>query len=372
MGKIRILHIIAGFIGGGVEEFLYNNIINMPKEDYDISVITYDKLIKSCIDKFKKLDIKIFELNNSNVKDIKNCKAIYNIIKENKFDIVHIHLTEFSMYPCFIARLLNTKIIIAHSHNIYVDSREIERLKFLVHKRITNLLANRYMACSRGAAISLFGKKNVQKNKVKLINNGINIERFKFNEDMRKSVRKQLQIEQDEIVIGNIGRFTEQKNHRFILDVFEKISKVKNNYKLLLIGEGVLKEDIKEYALKLGLKDKVIFKDNTDRIEEIYNAIDYFLFPSKYEGLGMVVIEAQVNGLKVLASYAIPQEAKITNNMKFLSLKTSPEEWAKLIIQESFYERKKIAETAEILKFDSRNTAMELDKYYKSEVCKIK
>ena len=371
MSKIKILHVIVGFIGGGVEEFLYNNIINLPKEDYDISIVAYEKSLKECIDKFKKLDIKIYELNNSNVKDIQNNKFIYNIIKKNKFDIVHVHMTEFSMYPCRVARLLNTKIIIAHSHNIFISNSFIENLKFKMHRKLTKLLSNRYMACSKGAAVSLFGKNNMKNEKVKIINNGINIERFRFNKDIRTSIRKKLKIKNDEILIGHIGRFTEQKNHKFILEIFDKICEMRENYKLLLIGEGHLKEEIKEYAEGLGLNDKVIFKENTEKIEEMYNAMDYFLFPSIYEGLGMVTIEAQVNGLKVLASDVIPQEANITNNIKFLSLKKNPEDWANIIINENLADREKKIRTEKILEFDSRNTAMELDKYYKSEVYRI-
>lgn len=368
MSKIKILHVIVGFIGGGVEEFLYNNIINMPREDYDISIIAYNKSLESCIEKFKKLDIKIYELNNPNVKDRKNNLAIYKIIKENKFDIVHVHMTEFSMYPCLIAKNLNVKVIIAHSHNVYVSNGIAEKIKFMLHKSLTNAFANRYMACSKDAAISLFGNSKVKNNKVTLINNGINLERFLFNKDTREEIREELKIKSDEILIGNIGRFVEQKNHKFILDIFKEICKKSNQYKLLLIGEGKLKDEMKKYALELDINNKVIFKDNTSEIEKMYSAMDYFLFPSLFEGLGIVTIEAQTNGLQVLASDVVPREAQVTNNIKFFSLSASATEWANIILNTEIKDRAENIDIKLLAKFDNKKTAIELDKYYKAEV----
>lgn len=176
-------------------------------------------------------------------------------------------------------------------------------------------VANRYIACSEEAAKFLFGTTD----NVTIINNAIDVKRFTFNEEKRKEIRSFFRLE-DEVVIGHVGRFAAVKNHSFLLDVFCAAYKNNKKTRLMLIGDGELYSDIVQKAEKLGLNEAVLFVGETNNVEAYLNAMDVFVLPSLFEGLGLVGVEAQASGLSVLASEMVPKMIDVTGNVAFLEL----------------------------------------------------
>ena len=195
-----------------------------------------------------------------------------------------------------------------------------------------NSNANNYFACSEEAGEWLFGKKIINNNQLKIFKNAINCTEFKFNEDKRKWMRKELGLE-NKLVIGHVGRFNPQKNHKFLIDIFNEVYKKNKESVLLLVGEGDLLEEMKKYVNKLQLEEAVKFLGLRSDIADLMQSMDVFLFPSKYEGLGVVLIEAQAAGLRCLTSKGTPKEADVTDTVEFLSLEKSAKEWAKIILE---------------------------------------
>ena len=165
----------------------------------------------------------------------------------------------------------------------------------------------------------MYGKKAVQSGKITIIPNAIDLEKFAFNPDKRKLLRQKLGLE-NKFVLGHIGRFVYPKNHSFLIDVFAEVVKVKPEARLMLVGDGELRKNIEEKVVSLGLQDKVLFLGNRNDVADLYNAMDIFLLPSHYEGLPVVGVEAQANGLKCLFSDKVTEESKLIDQFEFISL----------------------------------------------------
>lgn len=207
---------------------------------------------------------------------------------------------------------------IAHSHNTS-SGKGISAFAKNVLQYPLRYIADYFFACSKEAGIWLFGKKIVNTDKFSIIRNAIDIKKFIYNEEKRKMIRKELGIK-NEFVIGNVARFHEQKNQIFLLEVFHNFLETNPNSILLLVGEGDLKDKIQRKADKLNITNKVIFLNSRGDINELMQGFDVFAFPSKYEGLGIVAIEAQCASLPVICSKYVPKEVKITENIEFLPI----------------------------------------------------
>ena len=212
-----------------------------------------------------------------------------------------------------IAKKNGVKIRIAHSHNSGMENTLKGFIKGILIRPYKYLSTHRF-ACSNSAGKFLFGKKNFI-----VIENAIKLEKFLYNLETRCKVRKELKL-QNKFVIGHVGRFCEQKNHNFLIDVFEKVYSINNNSILILIGEGELKEKIQKKVNALNLKDNVMFLGNRRDVDELYQAMDCFVFPSKSEGFGIVLLEAQASGLNVVTSNGVPEEVVVTPNIKLLDM----------------------------------------------------
>ena len=186
----------------------------------------------------------------------------------------------------------------------------------------------------------MWGKKFVEEAKVTIFYNAIDLNKFKRNEEMRTELRKQLHIN-DKFVIGHIGRFCYQKNQEFLIDILKKVKEKKENAVLMFIGEGSTMPDIKEKVNKAGLFDSVIFLGVRDDVNFLCQAMDVFVLPSRYEGLGMVAIEAQAVGIPTIVSTEIPEEAKVTNLIEFLDLNSGAEDWAEKLLSIDLEKEKK-------------------------------
>lgn len=198
---------------------------------------------------------------------------------------------------------------------------------------------------------------------VKVWKNALEIEKFSYDKEIRKRIRNSMNLD-NAFVVGHVGRFIHQKNHLFLLDVFDEIYKIDNSAILLLIGKGDLESEIKKVVKNKGLENSVIFTGNRTDVADLYQAMDAFVFPSFYEGLGMVAVEAEIAGLHVYCSENIPGEAKICQNIHFLSLSDSPKQWAKEIAKCKGCERHSMADSASKSGYDIKNSAKEMSDWY--------
>lgn len=296
-------------------------------------------------------------------------KELYRIFKENNYKIVHSHISTLSVFPLRIAKKAGVPIRIAHSHSTSNKKEWKRNLIKNILRPFSKLYANQFFACSELSGRWLFGEKAFKNDKIKIINNAIDLEKFKFNKEKRNEIRKKLKIDENIILIGHIGRFVTQKNHEFLIDVFNEIIKKRKqenfDSKLILIGQGNLKENIIEKIKYLGLQDYVIFTGQTTNVSDYYNAMDIFVLPSLYEGLPVVGIEAQANGLLCEFSTDMTKETKVLNTTKFISLKETAKKWAEIILEDyKNFKRKNSFDEMTKKNFNIKEEAKKLEKYY--------
>lgn len=359
--KKKIMHMVYGLGNGGVENVIYNYFSRINKDDeYQLTIVTQDKPRTEIKDKFEKIGFKIYELPEKKKNIFKYIKEMRCILKKEKPDIIHSHMTMGNFLPNAIAFFSGIKIRISHSHFAYAETN----VKTFIYKGLGKIFSNRYMACTEDAAKYLFGKniKNVY-----ILKNAIDIKKFKFDEEVREKVRESLKLT-DKYVIGNVGRFTEQKNHEFLIDIFYEVQKTRENVILLLIGEGELKDKIQNKIKTLEIENKVIILENSQNINKLMMAMDVFLFPTLFEGLGIVLIEAQATGLRCVSSDRVPrEELKITNNIEFLSLFDDKITWSSKVLEDNNEQR----DCVQIKKFEEKGYSIEkevnkLKEYYEN------
>lgn len=324
---MRILHVVSNIsIRNGIMVVLMNYFRNIKDDNVMFSFLYYNETEESFEKEILKLGGEIYKLNKRTfLRDWEQ----FCCDNFGKFDILHNHELYLSLIVNNSKRKLGNKIIISHAHATrFSDSRYKE-----LRNKVLSLLSRKsdyLLACSKVAGESLFSKHFLTKGYI--LKNAIEVSKYQFNVEMRAQIRDRYAIK-DKIVIGHVGNFSIPKNHTFLLKVFSELLELKANAILLLIGEGCLRGQIEEEAIQLGIKDKIIFIGATDKVEEYLCAMDVYVFPSLFEGLGIALVEAQSNGLPCIYSDAIPKEADILreNNIS-MSLNESPKLWAERII----------------------------------------
>lgn len=292
-----------------------------------------------------------------------NIKAIKKICKENKYRIAHGYngtMNVFGLYAAWRAGVpirINESISMAHS----LDYKTI--LKNIL-KPFSRCFSTHYMANGEACGKWQFGKL-YDEGKVSIFKTVINADENRYDSELRERCRKEFGIE-DNIVIGHIGRLTVQKNTIFIIDIFNEIAKLEEKAKLLIIGDGELREEMISKIKDYGIEEKVLYLGRREDIKQFYNAMDCFLLPSLYEGLPVVGVEAECCGLPMFFSTEIPRESSACDELgMFVGLNKSAKEWAALILRKLRKVNRK-DHSAEIkeMGFDSATEADKLHKYY--------
>lgn len=327
---IRVAQIMGKWVGGGVEAVIMNYYKHIDRNKIQFDFICDSDSTNIPYEEIEQLGGKII-LCPPYQKITKYIKELKRIFKEGNYDIVHSNLNALSVFPLYAAKKAGVKIRIAHSHSTSNKKEWKKNILKNTLRPFSKKYSNVYFACTEHAARWLFGNKTVDKGLVTVINNGIDLNNYIYNEEIRKEKRKELNIKDTDIVIGHIGRFMKQKNHEFIIDLFNELHKQNDNYKLMLIGQGPLQEEIKEKVNTLNLNDYVMFLGQKKDANKYYQAMDLFLFPSLYEGLGMVFIEAQTAGLPSLASTEVPAIANVSDKAYFIDLNESLAVWTNKI-----------------------------------------
>lgn len=338
--KKKVLMITNRFIYGGIEKLLLDVFEHKSCSDiqYDLlSLISEkdDELIRRIEDAgvgYYSLEL---DKHNTFERQIYHYKKLYNFITNNHYDVVHINITSYArVLDMLVVKMSGVKTRIIHSHSAN-EKDTISRKIIRPIRKLYDYTATDFLACSDGAAKQLFSRKICKEKKYIVINNGIEIDNYLFSHEERIKVRDSLGIQDGDMLIGHVGRFTEAKNHLFILSVFNELHKLKPSSKLLLVGDGEKREEIEKEIIKLNIKDRVILFGSSSDIRALLSAMDVFLFPSVWEGLGISVIEAQCNGLPCYISEKVPKTAIILSNVHQYDITAGPKWWAKCILNEN-------------------------------------
>ena len=291
-------------------------------------------------------------------------KALYQLFRQNHYPLVYSHINTLSVFPLFAAWRAGVPIRAAHSHSTAGKGETLRNILKYFLRPFAKVFPTHMFACSEYAGRWLFGDRAFNSGRVKVWNNAIDTERFAYSEQVRQETRKALGLA-DRFGVGHSGRFVTTKNHTFLVDIFAEIHSRRSDSVLLLAGDGSLMHDVKAKVSRLGLSECVVFLGSVDDMERYYQAMDVFVMPSLYEGLGMSAVEAQVAGLPVVCSTELPVEAKICENLHFISLKASPSYWADeaLRISEGL-SRKDMTSSAQKFGFDIRTEAAKLSEWY--------
>lgn len=371
--KIRILQINAGSkYFGGVSSFLFQVYKKIDKNKYIFDFLSPEYTTYGLVKKdIEEMGGSVNELNiqgNFFQKKIQLTTRLKKFLENNYYDIVHINSGSvfFNLIVAYTAKKVGIRRVIVHSHN---GINKEDKLKNWLTRPLKKLLikyTDEYLACSWLAARAMFPKKKLKN--VKIVKNGIEINKFKFNNNVRRNYINELNLK-GKLVIGNVGRFVEQKNHEYLLKVFYELHKMEPNAVLLLIGEGPLQNGIKKMVANLNLKDCVKFLGLRNDVPNIMQAIDIFLLPSKYEGLPIVAVEAQSLGVKCILSDRITDECKFTDALEFLSIDISEREWALEILKlkNKYVDRESAYENTIKYGYTMDKTAKMIDDIYMKE-----
>lgn len=334
--KKNILLYIETWGSGGVESLLVNIVKEIDKKKFNMKILTaqknsnmYDEILRDNNCEIE--EILNVKYKNPFIRTFKSLKLFKSKLKEyDNIDIIHINIyNSFWLIYAWIANKVGIKNIIVHSHNTGIDNDRF-KIKLLLHKLGKILFRNKnykYLACSEEGAKFCFKKRRTE-----ILRNGIEAQKFDFNKKTREEYRKEFKID-NKLVVGHVGRFVKQKNHDFLIDIYKEIQKIENNSVLILVGAGPLEEEIKQKVKGYGLEDKIIYLKERNDVNKLMQMMDVFCIPSLYEGLGIVLIEAQTSGLPCIISDTIPNEAIVTDIVTKKSLNETAEEWAKTIIK---------------------------------------
>lgn len=362
---IRVLHVIGIMNRGGAEAMIMNlyRKIDRTKVQFDFVENTYEKAAYD--DEIQSLGGIIYHCPHYNGKNhfeyVHWWKEFFNLHR-GEYAIVHGHIGSTAAIYLKIAKKSGV-FTIAHSHNSGTD-HSLNSYLYFIFSYPTRFIADYFFACSQIAGADRFGQRVVSSSSYSVFHNGIDTNDFSFSKSVRDQVRSELGIE-NKIVIGHIGRFEKQKNHRLLLDIFRCLKQKQYNCMLLLVGDGPLRTEMMEYAKTIGISGSVIFLGVRSDVNRLVQAMDFFVFPSLHEGLPVTLVETQTSGLPCVISDGVPAESILTNNLiSVMGLKDTPEQWADHIVNR--FDEERYDRSREVIEagYDISTTAKWLEEFY--------
>ena len=317
--RIRILVVVNSVFGyDGISSVATNYYRYQNKHKVKMDLVTLNDIPKSLFEEVVQDGNCNYVIPCRNSNPIKYIYRLSKIVKENRYDIVYVHGNSSTMaIDLFGAFIAGCNVRVAHSHNTRCNHRFLN----ILLSGIFGLLYTDCCACSKEAGEFLFGKK-----KCYVVNNGLFLPKYCFNAEIREQIRAKYDLSQ-KLVLGHIGRFSYQKNQEFLLDLLIAMKKHSEDVALILVGEGETLNSIKETVVSAGISNSVIFYGTTDYVNDVVQAMDCFVFPSRFEGLGIVALEAQASGLNCVASDQVPSKMKVNAGTVFVSLDADVETW---------------------------------------------
>lgn len=368
-GKIYVLILITMMDRAGAETMMMNYLRNIDWNKIQMDFLVnregnadYEKEIEA-------LGSKIFHMSPLYPGKFHRYKKEFrHFLKEHpEYQIIHSHLEERSYFALKIAKQMGVPVRIAHAHSVPKRFGIKMPVRIYFRHKLKGVYTHRF-ACSEAPAQWLFGTTE----DVTFMRNAVDTEKFSFDENIRKSARESLNIDTDTLVVGHVGRFTYEKNHRFLIEIFDYVNKLHPNSRLLLIGGGKPREEVKTKEViakkvrELGMADKVQLLGIRDDVSALMSAMDVLVMPSVSEGFPVTLIEAQAAGLRCVVSDVVTNQCNVTEEMQFMSLEQEPVEWANKILSfaqtpmEHVEMCKRVAETG----FDIQENAEWLEAFY--------
>ena len=336
----------------------------MNHEIFEISLLIQKGMKISFYDEYIKSGVKIYEVEDRKKSYHKYLKDLKDIYLHNDFDYIHINMMSYSLFERITyACKYSTAKVIVHCHTAgfkkeknYTKTKILDKLGRLAVKKYNKKIIR--VACGAKAGKFAYGNKDFI-----IFNNGIDIAKFTFQQSNRSKVRKKLHISASTTVFGLVGLFMDVKNHSFLIDIFNEALKINKDSKLILVGEGPIRLKMEEKVKELNIANNVLFLGNRNDVNEILSAIDIYVMPSKFEGMSIALIEAQVNGLKCYTSSNVDKTSNITGNVEFLSLELSPKEWANIILNSPNQRDDQVIEKVPA-EFNSKNSYQKVYDFY--------
>lgn len=323
--KIKIAMVTNHFGITGIGTVMMNYCKALDKEKFNLTILAGEPIADLYKCECKKNGIQLIALPSRHQKSLAHYAGLWRELRKRKFDIVHVHGSSSMMaIELLIAKLAGIKYRIAHSHSCHCSNMKLQNLLNPIFKRLYTVS----IACSEVAGDWLFGKDNYI-----ILPNGFDTTKFIFSEQERNRMRKELQIE-NKYVLGHVGRFNETKNQQYLLDIFKDLAEKYEDVYLLLIGTGPDFNMISKLVENHQFASRIILYGESDSISSLYSVMDVFLFPSVYEGLGLVAVEAQISGLPCIISDKVPKIVKVGENVSFLPIGNEGEKtWIDQIIK---------------------------------------
>lgn len=329
----KILIITSGLTAGGVESLLLNIIDEADKNQYKFDILIPKESLDNWEYKFKKYGCNVLRIPRvKNQGYLKAIRAYKKIITVGEYDIVHSQTGFAGVLPMIAGTITKKCKLICHSH---FDNYQYPKITKIFARILLRFLPCKKLACSYGAGYELYGRRG----KFDFVKNGIDSRKFAYNPQLRQEIRAEWGIGKNDFVLGTVGRMQYQKNHEFLVRIFKEVQKRDNNSKLVLIGDGELREDIKKQVEGFGLSDSVMFLGNRNDVYRLLNGMDIFIMPTRFEGLSLALLEVQCAGLPCLTTNVVPKEAKVTEAFHFLSLDLPAEEWADVALKYQNHDR---------------------------------
>lgn len=371
MKKKKVLIVTNPLNVGGFDVVATNLQFNMDSTKFDFVYCLRGSKVGILEPEVIKSGAKVIHQPENTLNYFKSFFYLLKLMKKEHIDIVHSHLMFYSGIVVTAGFFAGVKKRVAHSHMTDPCIENRSRVKRIVAgiysffmKILLNVFATDKIACSPQAGEYLFGRKSFGKNGT-ILNNATYLDRFYYDERIRNKIREDMNLK-NKFVVGHIGRLNYVKNHKFLVNVFSEIAKIKPNSVLLIVGDGEERENIENLCRKLGVFENVIFTGIRKDVENLLNAMDIFVFPSLHEGLPMTLVEAQATKLPCLVADTVSDYAKMNSNFEFFSLEKSAKEWAEKAVE--LYDENKnrieISNEKVIENYDIKNIAKQLEKIY--------
>lgn len=355
---IRILHVVTYMGRGGLETMLMNYYRHIDREKIQFDFLVHRDFKADYDDDIEKLGGKIYRVSKLNPFSNKYKKSLRMFFTNHpEYKIVHVHQDCLSSVILKAAEECNVPVRVAHTHSSN-QAKDIRYPVKLYYKRGIPKYATDLFACGAYAGDWMFNGKQYT-----IVKNAIDAKEFLYNDNTRERVRQAMNMSQS-FVVGNVANFSVAKNHIFLIDIFNEIQKKKENSVLLLVGDGPTMNEAKDKVKALGLENKVIFAGVCSNVSELMQAMDVFIFPSLFEGLGVVAIEAQAAGLPCFISDGVPDEAMITDLAVKIPLSKTSEQWADIILNKTNYCRRNTCSEIVAAGYDIVENTKWLQNYY--------
>lgn len=364
----RVLNVLGTTNLGGAESRVMELYRAMDRDKVQFDFLVHTDKEGQYSEEIRRLGGRIYNVPRFRVVNILTYKkALKAFFREHSdYAAVHGHMTSTAAIYLAIAKRAGIPLTIAHARSAGVD-RGIKGLATKIVRYPLKYRADYCFTCSAEAGEAVYGRKWIEKGKVWTIPNAIDPQRFGYDPAVRREVRTELGLT-DRFVVGHIGRFGFMKNHRYLIEVFAGLCKMRDDAVLALIGKGELEDEVRKQVRGLGLEDKVLFLGNRFDVERYYQAFDYFVFPSTFEGLPGSVVEAQASGLRCLVSDKVTREVALTDLVTYKSIEEPADSWAAEIMRNAkkALEREDMCAVIAEKNFDVRQQAVKMEAFYVS------